>query len=294
MFRNIFSKRMAKKTAIGLGITLVLAAALITIKDEFFYQFFSYDNGSEGVASQDSGGCSESGNVALVKIHGSIVNYKLTPEEDPNSNYDPDSVASEAVVKNLDDIAKDDQIKGIIVEIDSSGGIPEAAEEIMNALLASTKPVAAYIRQSGDSAAYMIATAADKIYAGRMSDVGGIGVTMSYLDNAIKNKTDGLTYNQLSTGKFKDTGDPDKSLTAEEKSYLMSDLEKAHQVFVEFVAKNRNMDIDEVKKLADGSSMIAQDAKDAGLIDGIGGLNEAEAYLKGKIGSEVAACDYGK
>jgi len=274
----------------ALGIVLVVAAASITVKDEINYQFFS--NNDAPATNQDSGSCADNSNIALIKIHGTIVNYKIDPNNDPNGIYDPDSVSSEVVAGYLEEIENDDRIKGVIVEIDSPGGSPTAGEEIMNPLLASTKPVVAFIRERGLSAGYLAATGAEKIYASPMSDVGSIGVTMSYLDNSAKNKKEGLTYNQLSTGKFKDSGDPDKELTAEEKNVFMADLEKIHRIFVEYVAQNRNMDIEAVTKLADGSSMNAQDAIDAGLIDAIGGLNEARSYLAGKIGEDAMVCDY--
>ena len=274
----------------GLGVAVIFVAALITIKDEFLY-WVSTD---ENTASQDSGGCADGGNVALIKIRGGIVNYRIDPADDPNGIYDPDSVSSDDVMHEIEEPENNGDIKGIIVEIDSPGGIPVAGEEIMNSLLALKIPTAAFIRERGLSAGYLIATAADKIYASRTSDVGSIGVTMSYIDNSKKNEKDGLTYNQLSTGKFKDMGDSEKELTAEEKARLMSDLEKSHQIFVEYVAKNRNMDIEAVKKLADGSSMIAQDAIDAGLIDEIGGLGEAKAYLQDKIGETVTVCNLDK
>jgi len=162
----------------------------------------------------------------------------------------------------------------------------------MNPLLKSSKPVAAVIRERAWSAGYMIASAADIIFASRMSEVGSIGVTMSYLDNFKKNKAEGITYNQLSTGKFKDTGDPDKELTAEEKDILMASLQKTHQIFVEYIAKNRNMDIKAVEKIADGNSFIAQDAKDLGLIDEIGDLSSAKDWLINQLGIEPAVCIY--
>ena len=288
MFKKIFNRKAAKNLAIAAGVALVLAGAAITVKDEIYYNFFYDGNGS----AADNTACPEGTNVALINIHGTIIDYKIDPAVDPNESYDPDSVSADTVAASLEDIESDDRIKGIIIEIDSPGGTPVAAEEIMNKLRTSTKPVVAFIRAQGLSAGYLIATGADKIYASPMSDVGSIGVTMSYLDSSKKNTKDGLTYNQLSTGKFKDSGDPNKELTAEEKARFMGDLEKTHDIFVGYVAKNRNLDIEKVKKLADGSSMIAQDALNNNLIDALGGLKEAKAYLSSKIDDAAAVCVY--
>ena len=99
-----------------------------------------------------------------------------------------------------------------------------AAEEVVNALKNATKPTIALIREGGVSAAYYAASGADIIFASENSDVGSIGITMSYMDNTKKNQAEGLTYNQLSIGKYKDSGDPDKPLTAEEKELFMRDI----------------------------------------------------------------------
>jgi len=72
----------------------------------------------------------------------------------------------------------------------------------------------------------------------------------------------------------------------------MADLEKIHNIFVECMAQNRDMDIETVNRLADGSSMVAQDAIITGLIDAIEGIRKAESYLSGRVGEDVSVCAY--
>jgi len=72
----------------------------------------------------------------------------------------------------------------------------------------------------------------------------------------------------------------------------MASLKKTHQIFVEYIAKNRNMDIKAVEKIADGNSFIAQDAKDLSLIDEIGDLSSAKDWLRNQLGIEPAICVY--
>lgn len=117
-----------------------------------------------------------------------------------------------------------------------------------------------------------------------------IGVTMSYLDNYKKNLKDGLTFNSLSTGKFKDTGNSDKPLTNEERALIMRDLNITNEHFIKSVAVNRKLDIKKVRKLADGSSMPGELALQNGLIDKIGGIYEIKDYLKEKIDEDVVVC----
>ena len=237
--------------------------------------------------------CPIDSNVAIVKIRGEIVTYG-SELVDPESSktITEDITSADAILNYLNEIEKNNDIKAIIVEIDSGGGSPVASEEITDSLKKSTKPTIAVIREIAASGAYLIATGAKRIYASRLSDVGGIGATISYLDYSQKNKQEGLIYQQLSSGKFKDTGNPDKELTDEERELLMKEIEKSHQIFVEKVAVNRNLDINKIEKLANGSTLLGQDAKDNGLIDEIGNIDNAKDWLRNQLGIEPELCIY--
>ena len=128
------------------------------------------------------------------------------------------------------------------------------------------------------------------IFASANSDIGSIGVTMSYLDYSKQNQMEGLTYNQLSSGEFKDIGDFDKSLTAREKELLMRDVNIMNENFIKAVAENRGLSISEVRLLADGSSMLGEMALEKGLIDQIGDLYDVEMYLGNIIDDWVNIC----
>ena len=266
-----------------LGIVLTIAMFWY---DQYNYYFGEYP--------EETINCPEYSNIAVIKIQGEIVTYgtELVYSEGSETAVFSDIVSSETIIGYFNKIEKDDDIKAVIIEIDSRGGSPVASEEIMDSLRKTTKPTIAVIREGAVSGAYLIATGAKRIYASRLSEVGGIGVTMSYLDYSQKNKQEGLTYQQLSSGKFKDAGDPDKELTAEEKELLMKDIEKMHQLFIENVAVNRNLDIETVEKLADGSTMLGQDAKGKGLIDEIGNINDAKEWLKNQLEIEPELCIY--
>ena len=104
------------------------------------------------------------------------------------------------------------------------------------------------------------------------------------------NENEGYTYNQLSSGKFKDTGDTQKPLTDEERKYVMRDIMIIHDNFVKTVSENRGLTIEEVDAMADGSSMLGLAALEKGLIDRIGGQYEAEEYLMEILGEEPEIC----
>ncbi len=153
-------------------------------------------------------------NVLYAPLHGELKTYDYYDPE----NYDTSS--SESVVAIINEVENNDQLLGVFLEIDSQGGSPVAAEEIAVTLKGLLKPSAALIREGGVSAAYWSATGAQRVFASESSAVGGIGVYLSYLDNVQKNAKEGLTYNTVSIGKFKNMGDPDKSMTKEEREFM--------------------------------------------------------------------------
>jgi len=285
--RVLFGPKVKKVFKI-IGIAIVVFIIIAFCFGVYFLFFSSDDTGEEmDVAEQ---GVEENCNVSGISLHGDLMTYISPADYDTDGNLLYDESASEDLVYNIEQAEKDEQIKAIILEIDSYGGGPTAGEEVANALKNAEKPTVALIREGGVSAAYWAASGADIIFASQNSDVGSIGVTMSYLDNTAQNQKEGLAYNQLSSGKFKDTGDPNKTLSVEEKALLMRDVNIIHQNFMEAVAENRNLDINKVKAMADGSSMLGEMALQNGLIDKIGGESEVKEYLKEKIGDEVEIC----
>src|SRR3989344_3167526 len=213
-------------------------------------------------------------NVIGLEIRGCILTYKPDNYDDALKLSDDGScdtiTSSEEVVNYLRQASKDNKIKAVLLEIDSPGGMPVAAEEIAEGIKTLGKPSVAWIRGTGTSAAYWAASAANTVIASANSDVGSIGVTFSYIDNAQKNAKEGLTYNILSAGKYKDMGSLDKPLTADERSLIERDLNIIRDNFISAVAVNRKLTESKVRTLADGSTMLGVAAKNNGLIDLLG------------------------
>lgn len=266
---------------------------IITIFFLIFYAFSllgSSNKSSEESSISDSGNTpSENCSVTGINLHGMIVTY-IPPHSESDTLFNYDSVASENVIGAIKEANKDPKIKAIVVEVDSSGGYPVAGEEISDAIKNSGKPIVGLIRETGASAAYWAISSADKIFASKNSDVGSIGVTRSYLSNVEKNKKDGYTFEQVSIGKYKDSGSPDKPLTSEEKALFLRDSNIIYENFVKAVSQNRKITINEVRSFADGSTVLGEKAKSLGLIDQIGGINEVEKYLEEIIGEKPEIC----
>ncbi len=232
---------------------------------------------------------SASCNVAYIPLHGGMVTY-IPDSESASSSNQQDQTASEDVTQSIRGAAADPNVKAIILEIDSPGGDPVAGEEIESTLKLVQKPTVALIRSEGDSAAYMAATGANTIFASQFSDLVDIGITESYTDQAKQDVADGITYNQLSIGKYKDMFDPGKPLTADERVLAMSQLQSLYQEFVQIVATNRHLSVPTVTALADGSSMTGQQALQDNLIDKIGDVDDVRTYLTQKLGTSAVIC----
>lgn len=261
----------------------------------FFVLHFSYDmifgvsTFSEG--SYEEGGMAGGGdscNVTGIDIHGELFTY--IPDSDSEGYYEY-GVSSESLIGAFE-TAEQNEHKAIILDIDSGGGSSVAGEEIAQMVRNSSVPVFALIRNVGASSAYMLSAPADKIFASPYSEVGSIGVTASYVENSEKNKKEGLSYQQLTSAKFKDMGDPNRPLTEEEVAIYKRDLSIVHDQFVAQVARDRKLPLDKVRALADGSTVMGVMAKELGLIDELGNYDELEAHVKELIGEDVSVCWY--
>lgn len=264
---------------------IFISASLIVIRYEMENQFFSLfsefdeeyaDDSMYGEDYYEQEYCSIMG----MELHGELITYDIMVEDD-EGEASQDSTSADSITWAIRDAENNDGVLAILLEIDSYGGSGVAGEEIANALKAAKKPTIVLIRDGAASAAYLAASGADYIVASAISDVGSIGITASYLDYTKQNLEEGITYIELNSAKFKNMGDPDKPVTAEERALWQRDLDIMHNYFVQEVAKNRNLDIAKVQQLADGSTMLGQMAFDNGLIDKVGGLEEVFSYLIG-------------
>jgi len=227
-------------------------------------------------------------NIAVLPIDGTILPFTGIGGFDLITT--PDYVS-----QFLDAAESDDNILGVLLEINSPGGTPVASERIAQRIASSPLPVVGLIGDIGTSGGYMVAAASDFLLASAMSDVGSIGVNMSYVEESQKNAEEGLTYVQLMTGQFKDIGSPNRPITDEERALLQADLDTIHNEFIDIVADYRELPRDEVAALANGASIPGRRALDVDLIDAIGGRTQAQAALAGFTErglDDIVFCEY--
>lgn len=190
----------------------------------------------------------------------------------------------------------DPDILAAIVSIDSYGGSPYAGEAMANELLRSPLVSAAVVRDIAASSGYWVATGADRIFASVVSSVGSIGATMSYTGYTEGGEEDesGYGFIEIASGPYKDSGNPDKPLTEEERALFQRDIDLLADAFIAAVARNRNMTEEAVRAVADGATLPGALALEAGLIDEIGDRESARIWLAGQLGmdpEEVVLCE---
>lgn len=230
----------------------------------------------------------ESCNVADLQLYGSLVYYPNEGGNDASNTLD--QTASEDIRQQIEQADADSSIKAILLQVDSPGGDPVAGEDIADALKQSTKPTVVLAADEDDSAAYWASTGAKWIVASADSDLIDIGVTASYLDQEKQDEQNGLTFESLTAGQYKDMENPDAPLTDAERAIIEKNLNITDQNFIDQVAASRNLSIASVTAIANGSSMEGAEALRDGLIDQIGSIYDAENYIKGKIGEDVTLC----
>lgn len=217
--------------------------------------------------------------IVIIPINGII-----TVDGEDNSFYSITGASSDSILKQIEEISKDETVKGVIFEINSPGGAVVASQEIADAVKGLNKTKYAVIREVGASGAYWVASATDKIIASPVSITGSIGVIGSYLEFSKLFEKYGVDYERLVSGERKDIGVPYRDLTEEERKLLQKKLSLVHEYFIKEVAKNRKMSEDEVRKAATGEFYLGQEALDLGLVDELGNKEKAIELMKQELG----------
>ena len=183
------------------------------------------------------------------------------------------------VVKQLREFRRDDSIRAIILHVNTPGGGAAASQEIYSEVRRirdeKKKKIVASIETLGASGGYYISSATEKIYADPASIVGSIGVISQWVNYEDLLKWAKLKDVTFKAGALKDTGNPARPMTPEEKAYFQSLINDMHGQFISAVAEGRKLKMDDVKKLADGRVWTGQQALPLKLVDQIGDFRVA-------------------
>ena len=195
-----------------------------------------------------------------------------------------DGIDSEDISEDLLDIADNDKIKAVVLRINSPGGSAYGSEQIWKAIsvVKSKKPIVVSMGDYAASGGYYIACNTDRIFAQPTTLTGSIGIFGIFPN--IGGLTDklGIKFDNVKTNKYSDFGATYRPMTTEERVILQRYINNGYELFTKRCAEGRNMNIDSLKAIAEGRIYSGTDAMRLGLVDEMGGLEEAIAFTAKK------------
>lgn len=220
--------------------------------------------------------------IAIVRVEGTIQEQSGSSILEASSGYQHDST-----MNYIDELMDDSNNKGILLYVDSPGGTVYESEELYQKLKeykeTTKRPIWDYMAHYAASGGYMVSMASDKIYANSNTTTGSIGVIMSGYDMSGLYKKLGIRYVSITSGKNKDSS----KFTNEQIAIYQDQINEAYEEFANIVADGRDMSVEDVKKLADGRTYTAKQAKNNGLIDEISLYPDMKDAMSKKLGTST-------
>jgi protease-4 len=229
-----------------LGIILAVLLGVILL----FGAVFSLMDTTKSIVAGDK--------VALVRIEGPIIDSK---------NF----------VDEIKEYAEDSSVKAIVLRVDSPGGAVAPSQEIYAEVkrAVSNKEVVASMGTVAASGGYYVSAPSTKIVANPGTITGSIGVIMEIPNfEGLLDKV-GIKTTVIKSGKYKDMASAMRELTPEERRLLQGVMDDVHEQFIQAVAEGRGMTFEDVAKLSDGRIFSGKRAKELGLVDELGSLEDA-------------------
>jgi len=263
-------KWLARLLFLALLVSLLLNIGMYTQFQEYFAvepaPMERYDSGAKKAGAKK---------IALLRVTGTI----MPP-------------FTKRILKTIEKAKEDDKVLGVVLIIDSPGGMVADSHQIYHRLaeLSKQKPIIVAMKRMAASGGYYIAMGAGltgKIYAEPTTWTGSIGVIIPRYNAKLLAEKVGVVSEPLKTGDFKDALSPFRDLTEAESIVWKEILDDAFQRFLSVIAENRdNLDLKAVRELATGQIYTAEQAKKNGLIDEIGYEDDAIEDLKQQLGLE--------
>ena len=186
---------------------------------------------------------------------------------------------------------QDDEVAGLLFEVDSPGGEVTAADEIHRELTLfkesrADRKIVVLVHDLAASGGYYVSVPADRIVAQPTALVGSIGVILQTLNVQGLSEKIGVTDTTIKSGKNKDLLNPFRPVDPEQIALLQESIDAMHARFVDLVAQGRGLQASEVRPLADGRIFTADEALEHRLIDAVGYWDEAFAEMAGLLGTD--------
>ena len=190
------------------------------------------------------------------------------------------SICSANMVPDLEALMNDDDVKAVVLRVNSPGGSAYASEQIWRAVtrLKAKKPVVVSMGTYAASGGYYISCAANYIYAEPTTLTGSIGIFGMFPDvSGLLTDKLGLKFDQVKTNKYSNFGTSSRPFNEEEMQYLTNMIDRGYKTFTKRVSDGRKIPVERVYEIAEGRVWLGQDALKIKLVDGIGGIDQAVA-----------------
>jgi protease-4 len=209
--------------------------------------------------------------VAVIDINGEIVSGST-------ASLSASALASsDDIIPLIRQAESDSEVQAILLRINSPGGSVVPSDEIYHALKGVDKPIVVLMGELAASGGYYISMAGQYLIANPNTLTGSIGVISSFPEASQLLKNLGVTVSVIKSGEVKDIGSLYRPMTDEEKVLWQKVVDETYESFIQTVAEGRNMPLDQVRKLADGTIYTGRQALALGLIDALGYQEDAVA-----------------
>jgi len=242
-------------------------------------RYFRVSKSSAGITSP-----STSNKIAVIRASGTIM-----PEIVSTFGDDSGIITVKNFKESLDKVLADKNVKAIVIRIDSPGGAATTSDELQFLIkqAADKLPVVASMSATAASGGYYMAMGADTVVASPHTITGSIGViSMKYNVEELMNDKIGITFDEVRSHRNADWLSFTKPFTAEQAERFQNFNEATYERFLNVVSENRGMTRDQVHELAQGRVWTGKDAKDNGLVDILGGYQDAL-----KVAASMAGID---
>lgn len=224
--------------------------------------------------------------VALIYAVGAIIGSRENARA-PSGFVDDGYAEASEISKALLDAAEDLSVRAVVLRVDSPGGSPVASETILHAVQKvrdAGKPVVVSMGSAAASGGYWISAYADYIFASPLTLTGSIGVLGGKISTQEMWGKIGVNWDRIHWGKNSAMWSMNTPFSASEAERMNAMLDNIYASFIERVAKGRDMSTQDAEKIARGRVWSGKSALDAGLVDQLGGLNDALDYVAVQLG----------
>ena len=195
--------------------------------------------------------------------------------------------SSDEVVRQMKKYKNNSSIRAIVLHIDSPGGGVVASQEMyeeVRAVRDGGKPVIVSMGSLAASGGYYVAVGGSYLVANRGTLTGSVGVISEFLQ--VKDALDklGIGVKTIKAGKLKDAGSPMRAMNEDDQKYFQALMDDVHRQFIDVVARERKMDVEKVRELADGRVFTGEQALQLGLVDTLGTFEDAVRIAAVKVG----------